>query len=137
MREIEFRGKALEDDDYFKIKAGQWLYGNLSIDKLQNQVAIEDTSKEDISLINIDPETVGQYTGRYDKNGTKIFEGDIIKTYIIRFSTGEKWEHYHIVMYDEEGCINPFCRGDRGVNPKGCEVIGNIYDNPELLEQPK
>ena len=72
------------------------------------------------------PETVGQYTGLTDKNGKKIFEGDIVKNEFgeiaeVRFLFG-RYTPFNV--YPEYRCFN--C--------EYCEIIGNIHDNPELLE---
>lgn len=78
------------------------------------------------------PETVGQYAGLTDKNGKKIFEGDIVRY------DGEK----HIVVFETRGETGYFgIKIDRletwnfclSVPAKSMEVIGNIYDNPELI----
>lgn len=83
------------------------------------------------------PETVGQYTGLTDKNGKKIFEGDIIQKvysecrgvcYVVKMST-ERCGWYPFACDDGCGCCS--CELEE---PKRCEVIGNIHDNPELLE---
>ena len=85
------------------------------------------------------PETVGQFTGLLDKNGKKIFEGDIVSELWSWREKGE--ENYYIVRWDNGSCgFEPFsdslkncghCGG--GINPKECEVIGNIHDNPDLM----
>ena len=83
----------------------------------------------------IDADTVGQYTGLTDKNGTKIFEGDIID-----FLYRSGYDDYGIVQYDadetEFGFVyNSIYEGlGRHYQSKDIEVIGNIYDNPELLK---
>lgn len=85
----------------------------------------------------IEPETVGQYTGLTDKNGKKIFEGDIVKsfeyddTYIIRYFDDENYPAFDCVP-DIPLCE---CNGLAFlVNTEGCEAIGNVHDNPKLLE---
>lgn len=83
----------------------------------------------------IDADTVGQYTGMVDKHGTKIFEGDIID-----FSDRSDGDGYGVVRYDAEETIfefeyDNFCKDlGRRYWPKDVEVVGNIYDNPELLK---
>lgn len=66
-----------------------------------------------------------QYTGLMDKNGTKIFEGDILDTH--RYGIME-------VEWDEYGQWSPFGRDDHAIDGEDCRVIGNIYENPELLK---
>ena len=83
-------------------------------------------------------ETVGQYTGLTDKNGTRIFEGDIVKYKIIglnAFGKMEKRETKSIVKYNAP-CFSPFETDlyEDYVMPDEAEVIGNIHDNPELLK---
>ena len=72
MREIEFRGKALIDYDYI-CDAGDWIYGGIST--YDDNVWIINYNEQ---LILVDPETVGQYTGKNDFNGVKAFDGDTI-----------------------------------------------------------
>lgn len=87
------------------------------------------------------PETVGQFTGLTDKNGKKIFEGDVVR-YSERLLAGEEYEHKDPVLYLEGGFtvgvyfLNHWLRdiADGNVQLEGIEVIGNIHDNPELLE---
>ena len=87
-----------------------------------------------INAFEIDPKTVGQYTGMTDKNGTKIFEGDIID-----FLYRSDGDDYGIVQYDvdetEFGFVHNLIYDGLGRHycSRDIEVIGNIYDNRELL----
>jgi uncharacterized phage protein (TIGR01671 family) len=126
MREIIFRGKT---------KDGKWVYGDLVT---QQNICIANTWHE---VIRVKDETVGQYTGRTDKNGTKIFEGDIVKINGWWNAAGPAGynENQTVVEFNDEFCgFNPMCDYDCdcGVyHPANeCEVIGNVWDNPELLK---
>jgi uncharacterized phage protein (TIGR01671 family) len=134
MREILFRGRK---------ENGVWTFGYLF-------VQAEGTEYEDAHILGyldhrdsvyeiwkcaepVDPETIGQYTGMKDKNGTRIFEGDILNypnsiNYVVQWNNSQA-----------KYCV-------RGINDEDydelynliesyTEIIGNIYDNPELLEE--
>ena len=121
MREIKIRGK-----DY----KNKWRYGDLVQEKWGQGKAI--MMKKDKTAWSVLEETIGEYTGLKDKNGKEIFEGDIV--YIIpEDETGViEWDNErarYIVIYDN--IITDF---DNWYG-KDLEVIGNIYDNPELLEK--
>lgn len=122
MREILFRGKQLDN--------GEWVYGSLLFDEEQNEAFIAEHFEDRAAYIRqVIPDTVGQYTGLTDKNGKKIFEGDILE---VVMSVG-------YVVYGE-GC---FCVQYEGQSKPAIDivmlnadvsVIGNIHDNPELLK---
>ena len=121
-REILFRGKT--DDE--------WVYGDLG--HLKNAITI--TKRNFIYPYIVMPETVGQYTGLNDKNNVKIFDGDIVTVENPNISDDE----YGIVKFDNDGAMfivefDTFTV-DFGNNIDGnqCEIIGNIFDNPELLK---
>ena len=131
MREILFRGK--------EIGINRWVHGSLDIHKSGVVVIM---SEEIVTSIyaRVDPDTVGQFTGLTDKNGTKIFEGDIVK----RCFTLTRGPHKEtrekqvgVVCYDNVTCgylIRGACNLRRQWPGDTIEVIGNIYDNPEMTE---
>lgn len=126
MREILFRGKLLAG-----VSAGEWAYGNLDV-KPGNVAIItpDDTPIGRYGLV--DPDTVGQFTGLLDKNGVKIFEGDIVSyngtVHEVVFESRFYNARFGIVMGEDETWSFGM-----SVPPDMMEVIGNIYDNPSLL----
>lgn len=118
-------------------KNGEWVYGLVTklYDKRFESLPAEMTNTNGISGIEIDYETVGQYTGLTDKNGNKIFEGDIFK-----FINSDNEISYYEVVYSESDCR--WIIRQNGIYPddlddfvgKYMTVAGNIHDNPELLE---
>lgn len=150
MREILFRGK--RDDN------GEWIYGDL----LQPTDVVDCTEiSENIGVsirYDVIPETVGQYTGLKDKNGVKIFEGDILQRNnnpkdIVQVVFGKfpaidmeteseideviGW-YCDVIPTDALSRTRPFCLPmpltDYYINRCNIEVIGNIHDNPDLME---
>ena len=133
MREILFRGKRKDN--------GEWVEGNLFIpDKLDTPTQICIGTNIIRITYDVIPETVGQYTGLTDKNGKKIFEGDI----------HERENHFFVVKYgkyrdcetneDEYGWYFEYthrkgCEGFDGTESQYVNIIGNIHDNPELLKE--
>ena len=136
MLEIEFRGKS--------IKSSKWIYGSLFINKQIISYQIIDRTLYGKEVI---PETIGQYTGLKDKNGTKIFEGDIVKIHGHSFDFGFEKDKigqikfingafgFYISQTENEYIFNElsveFSYGELNYY----EVIGNISDNPELLKE--
>ena len=128
MNEILFRGKRIDN--------GEWVEGyfvNLWLMHYQKYQPII-TDNNAVSY-DVDSSTVGQYTGLCDKNGKKIFEGDIV-------AIERGWNEtvkYH-VFFDPQICgfigdsINYIGFTTFGDDEINMEVIGNIHDNPELLK---
>ena len=125
MREILFRGK--RDKKYDKEQG--WVCGVPYIDNDGDCIMADDCSKRVVI-----PETVGQYTGVTDRNGKKIFEGDIVKGYS---ATGTLDFDKSVVLWSE--LFSQWqVEGSALFGSKICatyEVIGNIHDNPELLKE--
>lgn len=135
MREILFRGKCKDN--------GEWIYGFFHKDIWgdgESCYILYDT--EDYEVI---PETVGQYTGLIDKNGKNIFEGDIIKNETERlFVVIYKFGGFDLApiswLEDIDKTLTYNTLGDVQTalyTMSNAEIIGNIHDNPELLEVPQ
>ena len=110
MREILFRAKRIDN--------GEWIEGDL-VHAPDGRTAV--STYDD--LVETVPETVCQYTGLTDKNGRKIFEGDILKI-PEKKNNNVKFEYGQFCV--GINCPIAYIRTE-------CEVIGNIFDNPELL----
>ena len=143
MRDILFRGKSTETN--------QWCYGGFHIWK-KRQICVlgDDKLKDDeisyvitvnsfadwnmprtMQAVEVIADTVGQYTGLTDRNGNKIFEGDIVNILTENEEIG-------VIVYEDGGF---FAHADKfsidiiyKINGTDVEVIGNKYDNPKLME---
>ena len=152
MREIIFRGKRLDN--------GEWVYGSLFVGFKKSYICPEAIAMYYFDgalclggFIEVDPSTVGQYTGLKDNNGKEIFEGDIIKAdngncssiSVVKFG-----KYYPKMFY---AMLDMCCPGTRHLNANGfylesnkhadmilfksryLVVIGNVHDNAELLKE--
>jgi len=90
----------------------------------------------DVALNNTDKVTVMQYTGLKDKNGKEIYEGDIDKCSQTQITYLLEEGGFCLVRFDEKGRVSSRTRLNDS-NEKYVEIIGNIYENPELLEESK
>lgn len=131
MREILFRAKAINRDtdrEYrTNYKNGDWVYGLIT--KPYNEeydFPAEMRNTDGVTGIEVDYKTIGQFTGLTDKNGVKIFEGDIVEYEGKRYSINylPHYARFSAVKPNTVFCVFAYQRG---------EVIGNIYDNPELI----
>lgn len=135
MREILFRGKRLDN--------GEWITGQLlNFEDGRARICERGTDifcyEKDESIIQtvahrVDPKTVGQYTGFVDKKGKKIFEGDILSVYNSKaFLFVVEWNGNQYVLKCTTNGVS-----DNILNviesPEDVEVVGNIYDNPEPI----
>lgn len=127
MREYLFRGK--------KTSNGEWGYGDLWCNLYGGRrvFIVSPINTQDTMGVNeVNLETIGQYTGLTDKNGTKIFEGDIVKygdtVHNVVFEQRNGTAYFGLVYSTLETLSFGYYQ-----DLKQIEVIGNIYDNPELV----
>ncbi len=119
MREVKFRGKT---------GIGSWVYGDLTFSRYGNPY-IGSLSK---IWSGVKRNTVGQYTGMHDSNGEDIYEGDIVRT-------SDNDDELAVVEWDDEDLRFTVTHGNvvNGLGeeyyPREVEVVGNIYENPELI----
>lgn len=129
-REIKFRGKRIDN--------GEWVYGYLA-----DEDYINDIYSIDLSSIEVDRDTVGQFTGLFDKNGKEIYEGDIVKFHFMT-SSPSTTKLFPTAKFSGEIITNKYNQWaifSDGMEIhienaiKHGEIAGNIYDNPELIKE--
>ena len=130
MRTIKFRAKSFD---------GEWVCGDLHLNCKFPHIHTQERRS-----IPIDTTTIGQYTGLTDKNGKEIYEGDIIDVHIPCNSIGKEEHRTRVVVWNEKYARFEFQdkRGNCIADSVGAkynvvyyEVVGNVFDNPELLEE--
>ena len=134
MRTIKFRAKDFD---------GVWHYGSLVYSKEIDAAIFFQTGNGAVKRIDwvyVNKETIGQFTGIYDAHGKEIYEGDILKwnngrLYVVKFWRGM---FYASVEECNEGILGgfPLHRLTEYEDEK-CEIVGNIYDNPEMKKKYK
>lgn len=123
-RTIKFRGKRITD--------GEWIYGDFFRNRGLAFIAEDGVVENPLASwkdYNVTPDTVGQFTGLCDASGKEIYDGDIMR----ELGSGKLVQ----VVYDApEFCFKSNAHGYRFLNhSENFEVIGNIYDNPEMLKE--
>lgn len=134
MRTIKFRGKRIDN--------GEWAYGSLAETHGKLFIGIPTTHDNPVYMMDwheVDPATVGQFTGLLDKNGKEIYEGDILMLGSSDAGICEvKWNESQLAF-----CIRFYYERNLGTRPLGAwardgkdiAILGNIHDNPELLNE--
>ena len=116
MRTIKFRGKRIDN--------GEWVYGYFTVSAYCSEGTYWTINPTPRISHKVERETVGQFTGLHDKNGKEIYEGDIVTDGVGKYK----------IVYDLKlAGYQPYCIF-RDEPENYCEVIGNIYENPDLVK---
>ena len=136
-RQIKFRGKRIKNGEWVYGSLSQWLYGAAAI------LVSKDGYRAEWKL-RINPDTVGQYTGLKDRNGKEIYEGDIVKAPLLDPIFGDILSDAFdnaVISFHNGSFIVAYYKDRHKIYLQDLcdkiEVLGNIHDNPELLEDGK
>lgn len=128
-RQIKFRCKDLE--------TSKWVYGSLLQDDYGTYQLVSFIDHHE-TWHDVAPETIGQFTGLLDRNGIEIYEGDVVffkgKNYLVKFWDGMFYASVEECNRNVYGGLPLHALTTSAEDGYVCEVIGNGYDNPELLE---
>lgn len=136
MRIIKFRGKSIDGKE--------WLYGDLVRSSDMERCAILVSDRLSYDECEVNSCSVGQFTGLYDKNGNEIYEGDIVTFDDTPYCVNGSRYQGTVVMHNGAWCVKHYEKyfdvdfysplfADDFANRKTI-ILGNIHDNPELLE---
>lgn len=142
MREILFRGQTRKNGEKVEMATGEkvpghWVYGGIFPGTGDYSIIYGGETEKDLERHVVYSETVGQYTGLKDKNGKRIFEGDVVLDLhhhelavkgVVTFRDGAFGLQWNRGKVREFSAFTSICNVDY-------KVIGNIHDNPELLEE--
>lgn len=130
-----YRGKRKKDGQFVE---GYYVFQDVEVGDKETHHFVLTHDQFGFSWHKVAPSTVGQYTGLKDKNGKRIFEGDIIQTAEYgRESSGKNYsgkDTFYVRYEHGNFCIENFTRRFSLKYNKKMEIIGNIHDNPELLD---
>lgn len=148
MREIEFRGKVkniADSHSSHNLWDGTWVYGDLEVHRGDGRTLIHCYHEDEryYRQYDVDESTIGQYTGLTDSTGTKIYEGDIVHFVNHDDDVEEKYRRIVSALTYDKGSflVNFYDNFMESLYEyatdvdRTAEVIGNIYDNPELLNK--
>ena len=145
MREIKFKGISVDD--------GKWYYGlpYFSKDRTKCQIRY-DISEIGCAFVDVIPETISEFISKKDKNVVEIYENDIVKVkckeWREEYQCYAEWEEIEQIVFndgafmlkteiDDVQFYRPLMKNFQGIEVISLEVIGNIYENKELLEEIK
>lgn len=132
-----FRAKRIDNGEWVEGYYTYYPCGFTSEDKMEHVIRDTVTSEDCNKLYFVDPSTICQCTGLKDKNGTLIWENDIC---IIREGTIDEDDGYFRLDWEIDRAMFEFegsglCVNFDNIYGYECEVVGNVFDNPDLLEQ--
>lgn len=143
MREILFRGKRADNGEW--VEGAYYKQDYFYDDEVEKHIIITSrdtlTNDFDLDFYEVIPETLGQFTGLHDKNGKRIWENDIVKTKFGRlckmiWRQTQCFVGWDFLVCDFEFGVNDFSKPPSSWDlylPENLEVVGNRFDNPELL----
>lgn len=147
MREILFRGQTRKYGEKVRMNGeklpGNWVYGGIfpgtgAYSVIYGWEHEKEQTGANLKKLTVYSDTVGQYTGRRDKNGKQIFEGDVIRGF--RYRDHGQWGENEVCTYtvewdEKKSAFYPLYFFDGYTfNIETFEVIGNVHDNPEFME---